>query len=138
MKAYLFAAMLVIVTAGGIGLASNATAVDDADEISAPVERTALVQIEVLDLTIAEHGPKLDRYLRQLADGAITEREFRGYLLDLEALTKMDALKHQVACNHQHAWRSDASSFTRKEPIAAAVTTSLAYVQTGYAYPLRC
>ncbi len=140
MKAYLFAAMLAIVAVGGVGLASNATAVDDADEISAPIGRTALVQIEVLDLTIAKHGPKLERYLRQLADGAITEREFRGYILDLGALTELDRLKQQIAC---HARRSSTVQLSEKTPTLAVLNpiepqARIVAVTRGYSYPLRC
>ncbi len=147
MKAYLFVAMLVMVAAGGVGLASNAAAVDDADEISAPIERTALVQIEVLDLTIAKHnlmshGPKLERYLRQLADGAITEQEFHGYILDLDALTELDSLKQQVACSC-HARRASTLTLSEKTPKLAVLNpmepqARIVASTRGYSYPLRC
>ena len=46
---------------------------------------------------IQRQGEKLELYLNQLADGAITKEQFEGYVTDIKDLTKMQSLKMTVA-----------------------------------------
>ena len=45
---------------------------------------------------IKGQGEKLEAYLNQLALGEITKDQFAGYILDIKALTEMQALKMSV------------------------------------------
>jgi hypothetical protein len=49
------------------------------------------------DAFIQRQGQKLELYLNQLAAGAITKKQFEGYVLDVKDLTEMHALKMSVA-----------------------------------------
>ena len=115
MKHVIFAALFAVVALGGAtALASG----DDGSTLElapASVQHDATVANDtILPLEIAKavqvHGvwevsnTKLERYLRQLTDRKITAYEFRGYVLDLDALAKMEALKQQVERSHEHAW----------------------------------
>ena len=46
---------------------------------------------------VQRQARKLERYLNQLAAGVITREQFEGYVLDLKALTAMEALRMSVA-----------------------------------------
>ena len=46
---------------------------------------------------VQRQGEKLELYLNQLADGAITKEQFEGYVTDIRDLTKMQSLKMSVA-----------------------------------------
>ncbi|MGH9786327.1 MAG: hypothetical protein ACRD88_19335 [Terriglobia bacterium] len=46
---------------------------------------------------IQRQGEKLELYLNQLAEGAITKEQFEGYVTDIRDLTKMQSLKMSVA-----------------------------------------
>jgi predicted YcjX-like family ATPase len=45
---------------------------------------------------IQKQGQKMKRYIQQLADGEITKDEFQGYMVDLQDLMRMEALKMSV------------------------------------------
>lgn len=49
------------------------------------------------DAFIKKQAVKLDRYLTQLALGEISKVEFEEYMKDLEALTRLQSLKLEVA-----------------------------------------
>jgi len=44
-----------------------------------------------------DQGIKLERYLNQLAANTITKAQFESYVLDIQRLTEMQALKMSVA-----------------------------------------
>ena len=46
---------------------------------------------------IRRQAGKVERYLNQIALGEITTEEFKGYMVDIEELTRMQVLKLQVA-----------------------------------------
>jgi len=46
---------------------------------------------------VQRQGDKLELYLNQLADGAITKEQFEGYVTDIRDLTKMQSRKMSVA-----------------------------------------
>lgn len=46
---------------------------------------------------IKKQGEKLERYLDQLATGAITKEQFKEYVEDIKNLTEMEKLKMSVA-----------------------------------------
>jgi hypothetical protein len=46
---------------------------------------------------LKRQGEKLELYLKQLAVGEITKKQFAGYVEDIKALTEMHALKMSVA-----------------------------------------
>ena len=46
---------------------------------------------------IQRQGEKLELYLNQLAEGAITKEQFEGYVTDIRDLTKMQSVKMSVA-----------------------------------------
>jgi len=46
---------------------------------------------------VQRQGEKLELYLNQLAEGAITKEQFEGYVTDIRDLTKMQSLKMSVA-----------------------------------------
>jgi len=46
---------------------------------------------------VQRQGEKLELYLNQLADGAITKEQFEGYVTDIRDLTKMRSVKMSVA-----------------------------------------
>jgi len=46
---------------------------------------------------VQRQGEKLELYLDQLAEGAITKEQFEGYVTDIRDLTKMQSRKMSVA-----------------------------------------
>ncbi|MDI6766534.1 MAG: hypothetical protein QME52_06900 [Bacteroidota bacterium] len=46
---------------------------------------------------IRNQAQKVQRYLNQLALGKITKQQFEGYMVDIADLTRMNALKMEVA-----------------------------------------
>ncbi|MGQ0810458.1 MAG: hypothetical protein ACT4OO_04450 [Nitrospiraceae bacterium] len=46
---------------------------------------------------IRRQGEKLELYLNQLAEGAITKEQFEGYVIDIRDLTRMQSRKMTVA-----------------------------------------
>jgi hypothetical protein len=72
--------------------------VDDTGKL-AKTELVDLVNIAATDGEAFTHkqGEKMKRYIQQLADGEITKDEFQGYMVDLQDLMKIEALKMSVA-----------------------------------------
>jgi len=46
---------------------------------------------------VQRQGEKLELYLNQLGEGAITKEQFEGYVTDIRDLTKMRSVKMSVA-----------------------------------------
>jgi len=70
-------------------------------------EAGALAKAELIDLVtgtrkdsnefLKRQGRKLERYLKQLANGQITKEQLEGYMRDIKTLTETQALKMSVA-----------------------------------------
>jgi hypothetical protein len=66
-----------------------------------------LAKTELIDLVkgakndseefLKAQGVKIERYLKQLANGQITKKKFEGYMFDIKILTEEQALKMAVA-----------------------------------------
>lgn len=59
--------------------------------------QTVLTELKTSpDMFLHSQGERLEEYLNQLADGAITEQEFETYIADMRDLAKLQILKEKI------------------------------------------